>query len=82
MTGNERLRQAKEGSEDVRRLEENATFLEENYPSKSVAVKDSKLVAVGDELSEVLEAASHQGIESPLVASVRRRELHGVYLIR
>jgi hypothetical protein len=67
---------------ETRWLDENRTFLEENYAGKWVAVKGAELVAAGETFGEALDRAQALGASDPVVDSVRSKEYQHVILIR
>lgn len=76
-TGNTRVR-----SEEAEWLSKNRLDLEERYPGKWVAVKGSKLISVGDSLSEVMDASRAVGVDHPLVTGIPLKEYQGRILVR
>ena len=60
----------------------NRTYLEKAYPGKWIAIQGEELIAVGDDAKQVADEARAQGINSPLIAGVRKKDWQGFYLIR
>ena len=67
---------------EMRWLAENEAMLEETYAGKWVAVKGDQLIAAGDSFGEASDAAEAQNIDEAVIAPIKPRELHGVFLIR
>jgi hypothetical protein len=57
-------------------------WLESEFPGQWVAIKGEELVAVGETLDVVMDAAERKGISRPLVTAVKRKELQGFPMIR
>jgi hypothetical protein len=68
--------------EELRWLADNRSFLEENHAGRWLALKGYKLIAIGDSLDEVMDAAEHQDVKDPIVTAVRRKEYQDGILIR
>ena len=69
-------------SRDMAWLNRERHRLQAKYPGKWLAVQDERVIAVGDELSEVRAAARKQGIDDPLFTAMRDSAYNGVLMIR
>jgi hypothetical protein len=66
---------------EVMWLQENQEFLEENYPSKWVAVKGRELIAVGDSPRDVMREAQKKGITDPHIKGIRSAKYRGAFFV-
>jgi hypothetical protein len=76
------MKRATKGEAEMRWLDENEAYLEENFAGKWVAVNKNGFVAAGDTFSDAANAARALGTPDALIAPVKSKEYQGVYLIR
>ncbi len=63
-------------------LNENASWLQANYPGKWVCIGATGVGAVGDCLKEATEKADALGLKDPIMHFVRTKELQGAVFVR
>jgi hypothetical protein len=69
-------------SPELEWYERNQDWLEKEHAGKWIAIKEDKLIAVGDSLDAVMDEAQWKDIARPFVTGVKRKELQGIPMIR